>query len=62
MFPELKFSLDKGYDLQAILSYRNAVKAGFDSPSIRKNMATIMTRQLCPYKRRLPSGSTNLAF
>lgn len=31
--------LDKGYDLQAILSYRDAIKAGGDSPSIRKNMA-----------------------
>ena len=31
--------LDKGYDLQAILSYRNAIKAGFDNPAIRKNMA-----------------------
>ena len=31
--------LDKGYDLQAILSYRKAISFGLDSPSIRRDMA-----------------------
>ena len=31
--------LDEGYDLQAIMSYRNAISAGFDNPSIRRDIA-----------------------
>jgi len=36
---QASFFLDKGYDLQAILSYRKAINAGFDNPSIRKDIA-----------------------
>jgi len=31
--------LDEGYDLQAILSYRSAISAGFDNPAIRRDIA-----------------------